>query len=397
MLEAGWQIEKKGEHLWEVASQKITSFIKSLNASREKRMVDEKIAYFNKRGRLLDAHTVELTDKEGGKEKVTAKYILIATGGRPTDPNIPGKEHTISSDDIFWLKKRPGRTLCVGASYIALECAGFLKGLGMDVTVMVRSILLRGFDQEVANKIGDAMEAQGVRFIRKAVPVSISLNEKGEKVVRYKQGEQKLEDTFDTVLFAIGRTADTKTLGVEEVGVKTEKNGKIIAGDDDKTAVPSIYAVGDCCAGRLELTPTAIMAGRLLAGRLFGDETRQMSYKYVATTVFTPLEYGSCGWSQEAAKEAFGKENILVYGSSFKPLQWALNPKRSQRVYAKIVVNKKEDRVIGFHYLGPNAGEITQGFAVALVKGVSKKDLDTTVAIHPTIAEVHTHRLRNSC
>jgi len=178
-------------------------------------MNEEKITYYNKKAKLLDPHRIELTDKDGNKEVVTAKYILIATGGRPADPEIPGKEHTISSDDIFWLKKKPGKTLCVGASYISLECAGFLRALGMDVTVMVRSILLRGFDQQLANKIGDYMEAQGVKFIRKAVPISITLSQNGQKIVRYKQGEDEIEDVFDTVLFAIGRKAETKGLGVD--------------------------------------------------------------------------------------------------------------------------------------------------------------------------------------
>jgi thioredoxin reductase (NADPH) len=196
---------------------------------------------------------------------VSAKYILIATGGRPSDPGIPGKEHAISSDDIFWMKDKPGRTLIVGASYIALECGGFLKGLGIDVTIMVRSILLRGFDQQIANKIGAYMENQGIRFIKSAVPTEISLNSQGKKVVVYKQGEDEIEDTFDTVLFAIGRSADTHLLNLPAVGVQTAPNGKIIAGDDDLTSVNNIYAIGDCVNGRLELTPTAIMAGKLLA------------------------------------------------------------------------------------------------------------------------------------
>ena len=320
-------------------------------------MNEEKITYYNKKAKLLDPNRIELTDKDGNKEVVTAKNILIATGGRPADPGIPGKEHTISSDDIFWLKKKPGKTLCVGASYISLECAGFLRALGMDVTVMVRSILLRGFDQQLANKIGDYMEAQGVKFIRKAVPISITLSQNGQKIVRYKQGEDEIEDVFDTVLFAIGRKAETKGLGVDYLGIKTEKNGKIIAGDDDKTTVPNIYAIGDVCAGRLELTPTAIMAGRLLAARLFGKGKRQMSYKYVPTTVFTPIEYGCCGWSQEDAEQKYGKENIVCYGSVFKPLEWSLNYNRDQKCYAKVVVNKLEDdKIIGLHYLGPNAG-----------------------------------------
>ena len=197
--------------------------------------------------RLVSKNSIELNNDKEEKETVTAKYILIATGGRPSDPGIPGKEHTISSDDIFWMEKNPGRTLCVGASYIALECAGFLNALGVNVSVMVRSIFLRGFDQQLANKVGDAMADQGVKFIKKAVPVSITLNQQGQKVVRFKQGEDEIEDVFDTVLFAIGRSADTQKLNLEEIGVKTAKNGKIIAGEDDQTSVPNIYAIGDVC------------------------------------------------------------------------------------------------------------------------------------------------------
>lgn len=141
------------------------------------------------------------------------------------------------------------------------------------------------------------MSATGMKFIKKAVPISITLNSAGRKVVTYKQGEDKIEDVFDTVLFAIGRSADTKNLGLEEVGVKTAESGKILAGDDDKTSVDDIYAIGDVCQGRLELTPTAIMAGKLLSSRLFNNGKRYMSYKYVPTTVFTPLEYGCCGYS----------------------------------------------------------------------------------------------------
>jgi len=196
------------------------------------------------------------------------------------------------------MTQSPGRTLVVGASYIALECGGFLKALGCDVTVMVRSILLRGFDQQLANKIGDYMGEQGVKFIRQAVPLSIALNSEGKKVVTYKQGEDEIEDQFDTVLFAIGRSADTKGLNLQKVGVKCAENGKIIAGDDDKTSVENIFAIGDVAAGRLELTPTAIMAGRLLAARLFNQGTRFMSYRYVPTTVFTPIEYGCVGYSE---------------------------------------------------------------------------------------------------
>jgi len=234
------------------------------------------------------------------------------------------------------------------------------------------------------------MASQGVKFIKKAVPISISLNAEGKKVVRFKQGEDEIEDVFDTVLFAIGRSADTKGLNLEAVGVKTAPNGKILAGDDDKTSVGNIFSIGDVCHGRLELTPTAIMAGKLLAKRLFGSKTRMMSYNYVPTTVFTPIEYGTCGYSQEKAEKDFGKENIVAWGSVYKPLEWNMSYNRTQNCYAKIVCKKYEDnKIIGFHFLGPNAGEVTQGFAVAILKGITKDDLDHTVGIHPTMAEVN--------
>jgi len=171
--------------------------------------------------------------------------------------------------------------------------------------------------------------------------------------------------------------------------VNVAKNGKIIASDDDKTSVDNIYAIGDVCQGRLELTPTAIMAGRLLAARLFNKATRQMSYKFVPTTVFTPIEYGCCGYSEEDARTTFGADNIVAYGSVYKPLEWNLNYNRVNNCYAKVVVNKADgDKIVGFHFMGPHAGEVTQGFAVAILKGITKEDLDYTVGIHPTMAEV---------
>lgn len=176
----------------------------------------------------------------------------MAVGGRPSYPGIPGdKEYGITSDDVFWQEKPPGKTLIVGASYIALECAGFLNGIGIDVTVMVRSILLRGFDQHMAEKIGEHMEEMGIKFIRKAVPTKITVNSQGKRVVTYSQGDDEAEDIYDTVLFAVGRTADTHGLALETVGVNTAKNGKIIANDDDTTSAPNIYALGDVAEGRL--------------------------------------------------------------------------------------------------------------------------------------------------
>jgi thioredoxin reductase (NADPH) len=224
-------------------------------------------------------------------------------GGRPNYPDIPGaKECCITSDDIFWKKTSPGRTLVVGASYVALECAGFLTGCGYDTTVMVRSILLRGFDQDMAEMIGNVMAAQGTKMVKGSVPDSFEKNEEGKVVVKYKlDGEDKTE-VYDTVLLAIGRYAFTDGLNLASAGLVCEaSNGKFKVNEQEQTNVSHIYAIGDVIHGILELTPVAIKSGRLLAQRLFGSGTELMDYKMIPTTVFTPLEYGSCGLTEEEA------------------------------------------------------------------------------------------------
>jgi len=325
---------------------------------------------------------------------VTAKYILVAVGGRPSFPdNIPNaKETSITSDDLFSLKKNPGKTLVVGASYVALECAGFLTGLGNDVTVMVRSILLRGFDQDMAQKIGQFMEEHGTKFIYKCVPEKIEVlpNEKRLVTWRNVEEDKTYSEEFDTVMIAIGRTADTASLGLEKVGVELDKNSKkIIVKPNEQSSVENIFALGDVAKGRPELTPTAIMAGRLLSKRLFGVSTINMDYTYVPTTVFTPIEYGACGYSEEDAIANFGADNIDVYHTNFKPLEWNfLETHSSKTCYVKLIVDKtKKNKIVGLHFLGPNAGEVIQGYAVAIKMGATKEDFDNTVGIHPTIAE----------
>ena len=403
MNEIGWKTDKKRpEHDWEEMMFRINNYIRSLNFGYRKTLMTDDVDYFNKLARLRSKNEIELKAANGEIEIVTADNILIATGGRPTFPtDIPNiRELAISSDDIFWMQKKPGKTLVVGASYIGLECAGFLHGLGIDVTIMVRSIFLRGFDQQLANKIGGYIKKIGIKVIHNSVPSNVTKKGEGEwKTVEYKTiAEDKTEtintEDYETILFAVGRSADTHLLGLNEIGVKTASNGKIVCTDDDKTTVDNIYAIGDVVEGRLELTPTAIMAGRLLALRLFAGSNILANYIYVPTTVFTPLEYGCCGYSEEAAIAKFGAENIVCYGSQFKPLEWEVNEHKTDDCYAKLVVHKNNpdmpERVIGFHYLGPEAGEVTQGFAVAIKKGVTKTDMDLSVGIHPTRAEEFT-------
>ncbi|OWK16594.1 hypothetical protein Celaphus_00011814, partial [Cervus elaphus hippelaphus] len=230
---------------------------------------------------LRDSRNYGWNVEETGKEKIySAERFLIATGERPRYLGIPGdKEYCISSDDLFSLPYCPGKTLVVGASYVALECAGFLAGIGLDVTVMVRSILLRGFDQDMANKIGEHMQEHGIKFIRQFVPIKVEQIEAGTPgrlrvVAKSTNSDQTIEEEYNTVLLAIGRDACTRKIGLENVGVKiNEKTGKIPVTEEEQTNVPYIYAIGDILEGKLELTPVAIQAGRLLAQRLYGGST----------------------------------------------------------------------------------------------------------------------------
>lgn len=286
------------------------------------------VKYYNSYAKFIDLHTVELTDKKGTVEKVTADKFVIAVGGRPSYPGIPGdKEFGITSDDLFSLKKAPGKTLVVGASYVALECAGFLTAFGYDTTVMVRSIFLRGFDQDMAERIGKHMALGHTKFIRGAQPTKLEKKDPNGRITAFWKTDDGVEhsDEFNTVMFAIGRYAVTAGIDCDKVGLKVEKNGKFKVNAHEQTNVEHIYAIGDVQDGRLELTPTAIKAGHLLASRLFKGETDLMDYTNVPTTVFTPIEYGTVGLTEEDAKLRYGADNIATYHTEFKPLEWSYN------------------------------------------------------------------------
>ncbi|KGL77216.1 Thioredoxin reductase 1, cytoplasmic, partial [Tinamus guttatus] len=383
----GWQFTEEVKHNWMTMTESVQNYIGSLNWGYRVALREKKVTYENAYGEFVGPHTVKVLHT-----CFLAKRFLIATGERPRYLGIPGdKEYCISSDDLFSLPYCPGKTLVVGASYVALECAGFLAGLGLDVTVMVRSILLRGFDQDIANKIGEYMEEHGINFIKQFVPIKIEEGTPGRLKVTAQStvGNEIIEGEYNTVLLAIGRDACTRKIGLDKVGVKiNEKTGKIPVNDEEQTNVPYIYAIGDILQDKLELTPVAIQAGRLLVRRLYGGATSKCDYVNVPTTVFTPLEYGACGYSEERAVEEFGEENIEVYHSYFWPLEWTVPSRDNNKCYAKIICNIKDnERVIGFHVLGPNAGEVTQGFAAAIKCGMTKEQLDGTIGIHPVCAE----------
>lgn len=436
----GWQLPEEKQHTWKTLVRNVDDYIKGLNFNYKKALLDARVEYLNAYASFIDEHTVSYTDEKGVTKTTTADKFIIAVGGRPKYPDIPGaKEFGITSDDIFWWPHTPGKTLCVGASYISLECAGFLHELGYDVSVMVRSILLRGFDEQAAQQIGEVMERNGVRFLSPYIPTKLErADPKGPITVTYQNvndaSDVKTEE-FQTVIFAVGRDALIQELGIDKLGLKVE-GGKIVVDNQECTNVPHIHAIGDVIKDRPELTPVAIQAGQLLARRLYANSKALMDYVNVPTTVFTPVEYGCVGLSTEAAQKAFGKENVLCYASRFGVLEGAsvydenLPKPRSfvflrdnlyarnhalahgqpwdefepdsyeeeefhrkylkQPCLAKLVVNKADNKVVGFHYVGPNAGEITQGFALAVKVGSRKEDWDNLVGIHPTAAEEFT-------
>lgn len=383
----GIPTQSSGAHNWEEMRTNVQNHIRGLNFKYRVNLREKNVTYLNKLGRFVDPHTLELTDKKGNKSTLTSSRFIIATGGRPTPLSCPGAQLAISSDDIFALDKDPGEVLCVGASYISLECAGFLKGLGHKVTVAVRSILLRGFDRECAQLIGSYMETQGVLFKREVVPTllqKVLLNGTHRIQVTFSDHSQ---GTYDTVLVAVGRTADTLNLGLHNIKVTPNANGKIPA-KFEQTSCPNVYAIGDVMEGCPELTPVAIHAGKLLARRLFSHSKEPMDYRNICTTVFTPIEYSTVGYSEDDALQTFGQDNIDVYHKFFTPLEWSLAEQRDFQAFCKVIVDKSQNnKVLGIHYVGPNAGEIMQGFGVAVKKGVTFQDFAGTVGIHPTTAE----------
>lgn len=383
---------------WDRLVEKVQNVIKSSNFKYRVELREKRVNYINAYAKFVDKHTVELENKKGEKSQITGQTFIIATGERPKYPtDCEGAlEHSITSDDLFSLPYNPGKTLVVGASYVALECAGFLNGLGNDVTVMVRSILLRGFDQEMADKVGAYMARKGVKFFRPCVPYKIEKIRDGQpglyRVHAKDEHKKDIVGEYNTVLFAIGREPCTSDIGLDKVGVKLNpKTGKVPT-VKEQTNIDNIYAIGDILEFRTELTPVAIDSGILLARRLYAGATEAFDYNTIPTTVFTPNEYGCVGLSEEDAIKKYGQDNLEVFHTYFKPFEKGVTEREVTDCYAKLICVLNDNlRVVGFHYLGPNAGEVTQFAALALKFKAVKEDFNKLVGIHPTSAELFTN------
>ncbi len=332
------------------------------------------VEMIDSRAHMVDAHTVGLAD---GK-RVSAKTILIVTGGRPALPDFEGVEHTITSDDIFELETQPESILCLGGGYISLEFACVFHGLGTKVTVSNRSTLLRGYDGDVRAHLIEALEEKGIDLRLGVNPVKIEENA-GRKRVTFDDGNTL---TVDAILAATGRRPNTDNLGLEEAGITMGRAGAIEVDEYSRTNIPSVYAIGDV-TNRVQLTPVAIREGMAFAETVFNDNPTSPDHELIATAVFTQPEIGIIGLTEEQARE---KHDVAIYRSTFRPMINVLAG-REEKMLMKIIVDKTTDRVLGVHIVGHHAGEMIQCAAIAVKMGATKADFDRTMAVHPTSAE----------
>jgi glutathione reductase (NADPH) len=363
---------------WPTLRDNKTKEINRLNGIYNNLLDDAGVTLYNHHARLLDPHTVQV-----GDETVTARYILVATGGWPVMPDIPGIEHAISSNEAFYLPEFPQTVTVVGGGYIAVEFAGIFAGLGAKTTLVYRGeMFLRGFDDSIRRFVKDEIEKKGVELLFETEVTAINKQADGSLMLDLTSGATM---PTDTLLCATGRSPKTQGIGLEEAGVALGDNGQILINDDYQTNVENIYAIGDV-TDRIQLTPVAIEEAMCLSSNLFTDAPkRRMDYQNIATAVFCQPNIGTVGLTEAEAVADYAGD-LDIYESQFKPMKHTISG-RDERTLLKMIVRRSTDRVLGIHMVGPDSGEIVQGLAVAMVAGATKAQFDATVGIHPTAAE----------
>lgn len=351
--------------------------INRLNGIYRNLLVNSGVTLHEGHARLVDAHQVEING-----ERFTAKHILIATGGWPQIPEIPGREHAIGSNEAFFLKELPRRVLVVGGGYIAVEFAGIFHGLGAHTSLLYRGdLFLRGFDGSVRKHLQEELTKRGLDLQFNADIERIDKQADGSLKATLKDG-RVLE--ADCVFYATGRRPMLDNLGLENTGVKLDERGFVAVDDLYQTAEPSILAIGDVI-GRVQLTPVALAEGMAVARRLFKPEQyRAVDYANIATAVFSLPNIGTVGLTEEDARK--NGHNVQVFESRFRPMKLTLTDCQ-EKTLMKLVVDADTDKVLGCHMVGPDAGEIVQGLAIALKAGATKQHFDETIGVHPTAAE----------
>ena len=361
---------------WATLRDNKTEEISRLNGIYDNILGGAGVEIINGRGRLVDQHTVEVAGKH-----YTSERILLAVGGWPFIPDIKGKEHVISSNEVFDLETFPKRFVVVGGGYIAVEFAGIFNGLGAEVTQLYRGdLFLRGFDNEVRDFAAQEIAKKGVDLRFNTDVSSIEKQADGSLNVVLNDGSV-IE--ADAVLYATGRKPQLDNLGLENVNIKVSDKGYVEVNEQFQTSEPSIYTIGDATGG-MELTPVALEEGMTLARALYDNQPYKIDYSNIATTVFCQPNIGTVGMTEEQARAEYS--NVVKYQSSFRAMKHTISGS-DERSLMKLLVDGDTDRVLGVHMVGPDAGEIMQGIAIAIKAGATKADFDATVGIHPTSAE----------
>jgi glutathione reductase (NADPH) len=372
----GWTAGK-AQFDWEKLISNKNREIERLNGIYRKLLINSGVTLLEGHARLADAHHVEING-----QRFSAERILIATGGWPQIPEIPGREHAITSNEAFFLKQLPKRVLVVGGGYIAVEFAGIFNGLGADTTLLYRGdLFLRGFDKSVRTHLVEELTKRGLQLQFNTDIVRIDKQSDSSLLATLNDGRQ-LE--ADSIFYATGRRPMLDNLGLENTRVELNERGYIDVNDNFETHEPSILALGDVI-GRVQLTPVATAEGMAVARRLFNPEQyRPVDYRHIPTAVFSQPNIGTVGLTEEQALENGHK--VVVFESRFKPMKLTLT-ESSEQTLMKLVVDAHTDRVLGAHMVGPDAGDIIQGLAIALKAGVTKRLFDETIGVHPTSAE----------
>lgn len=361
------------------------AYIGRIHTSYGNVLAKNNVDVLNGFARFKDSKTVEVSYADGSTEEVTADNILIATGGRPSVPNVKGAEYGITSDGVFALNQLPQSVAIVGAGYIAVELAGVFNSLGVNTHLFVRQHApMRNQDPLIVETLVEVLVQDGIELHTHAVPQEVVKNADGSVTLKLQDGR---ETTVETLVWAIGREPATDKINLEAAGVETNERGFIKVDKFQNTNVPNIYAVGDIIEGGIELTPVAVAAGRRLSERLFNNKPDEhLDYSLVPTVVFSHPPIGTIGLTEPKAIEQYGAENVKVYKSSFTAMYTAVTQYR-QPCRMKLVCVGKEEKIVGLHGIGFGVDEMIQGFAVAIKMGATKADFDNTVAIHPTGSE----------
>ncbi|MCL1043386.1 glutathione-disulfide reductase [Shewanella marisflavi] len=365
---------------WSKLVESREAYIERIHGAYDRGLDSNGVTLVRGYGQFVNNNTIEVNG-----EHYSADHILIATGGTPTIPNIPGAEYGIDSDGFFALNEQPKRVAVVGAGYIAVELAGVLHALGSETHLFVRKHApLRSFDPMLSEALMESMATDGPSLHTHSIPESVTKNADGSLTLKLENGESY---EIDTLIWAIGRRPSTDKIGLENTDVKVNDKGYVVVDAQQNTTAPGIYCVGDIIEGGIELTPVAVKAGRLLSERLFNGMTdAKMDYSLVPTVVFSHPAIGTMGLTEPEAIAQYGEENVKVYTSGFTSMYTAVTAHR-QACKMKLVCAGKEEKVVGIHGIGYGMDEILQGFGVAIKMGATKADFDAVVAIHPTGAE----------